>query len=50
MNHNEVNEGITCVSPPLDRFLSLGLIYSVNSTKSTLLLGVELLSLIANNF
>jgi hypothetical protein len=27
-----VNGGIICVSPPLDRFLSLGLIYSVNST------------------
>jgi hypothetical protein len=34
MSHSEVNEGIICVFPPLDRFLFLGLIYSVNSTKS----------------
>jgi hypothetical protein len=34
MGHSEVNGGIICVFPPLDRFLSLGLIYSVNSTKS----------------
>jgi hypothetical protein len=34
MNHSEMNESIICVFFPLDRFLSLDLIYSVNSIKS----------------